>query len=248
MTSLWDRSGGRPDCRTTSALRDGGEFAHQLGMLDDADTRHHTTRAFTIGISGMSGSGRTLLLLAVCRLLRDNYSLAVLATQAARGHDGCREFLIRHKALAPARVSVVPDGHDPDLTLDALMTEFRPELVFLDREGDDCDRVDALADYRLHVVDGSADQVSPVDVIDVVNADLLALNQTRLGPSIDVHQTAAVRECLRLRGDAPSVFTQARYGIGTIDVARQFLESWRRVSAPNAWTPHVEDHPALAEV
>ena len=35
-------------------------------------------RAFTIGIGGPVGSGKTALLLALCRLLRDDYNLAVV--------------------------------------------------------------------------------------------------------------------------------------------------------------------------
>jgi urease accessory protein len=210
-------------------------------------TSSGAARAFSIGVSGTRESGRTQLLLAMCRLLRDNYSLAVLTTQSPPDQDGCREFLLRHKALAPARIALVLDEDDPDFAFDALMTEFRPELAFLDREANNGDWIDALAHYRVHVVDGS-DRLSADDVIDVVNADLLVINQTRLGLALDVQPTPALRDCLTVRGDAPCVFTQARHGVGTIAVARHFLECWRRMSAPAAWSEVAEERPLLTPV
>ena len=38
--------------------------------------RDYRSRAFTIGIGGPVGSGKTALLLALCRMLRDEYNLA----------------------------------------------------------------------------------------------------------------------------------------------------------------------------
>jgi urease accessory protein len=217
-------------------------------MLQHSVARDSAARAFTVGLSGTRGSGRTTLLLTLCRLLRDSYSIAVITSHAAPGQDSCRDFLVRHKALAPARIAVVPDDQDPGSALETLTTEFRPELIFLDRDGDDSHLADPHVDYTIHVVDGSAEGVSPYDAIDVVSADLLVLNQTRLGPSLDARPTALVRECLQLRGDGSAVFTQARYGIGTIEVARQFLESWRRISAPELWTPHTDARSAFTQV
>lgn len=217
-------------------------------MLHHSLDRGYAVGAFTVGISGSSTSGRPMLLLALCRLLRDNYSIAVVTTEAARSQDGCREFLIRHKALAPARLPIVLDEHMTDAALDSLAAEFRPEIVFLDRDGDGCDWGDMCAHFTIHVVDGSADGVAPYDIIDVVNADLLVVNQTRQGPPLREQRTALVHECLRHRGEASAVFTQARYGIGTIEVARQFLESWRRDRHPMAWAPHVADSAALTQV
>jgi urease accessory protein len=205
-------------------------------------------RAFTVGLSGTRGSGRATLLLSLCRLLRDSYSLAVITTHAPPGQDSCRDFLVRHKALAPARVTVVSNLQEPGSALEALAAEFRPDLVFLDCDGDDSDVADPHADYTIHVVDGSAEGVSPYDTAGVASADLLVLNQTRLGPSLDAQRTTLVRECLQLRGDASAVFTQARYGIGTIEVARLFLESWRRISAPELWNTRIEARPALTQV
>jgi urease accessory protein len=217
-------------------------------MLHHFLARGDAVDPFTVAVSGTSGSGRPMLLLALCRLFRDTYNIAVVTTEAARSEDGCREFLIRHKALAPARIPIVLDEHATDTALDSLAAEFRPELVFLDRDGDGCDWGDSCTHYTIHVVDGSADAMAPYDIIDVVNADLLVVNQTRCGPPLREQRTALVREYLEYRGEASTVFTQTRYGIGTIEVARQFLESWRRERQPLAWAPHVSDSATLTQV
>ena len=74
-------------------------------MLRQSTARDYATRAYTIGVSGSQAGGRTLLVLAMCRLLRDNYSIVVVTGHIGHGQDGGREFLIRHKALASSRIA-----------------------------------------------------------------------------------------------------------------------------------------------
>ena len=69
-----------------------GVFSERPGPL----ARDYRTRAFTIGIGGPVGSGKTALLLALCRLLRDEYELAVVTNDIFTKEDG--EFLVRHQA------------------------------------------------------------------------------------------------------------------------------------------------------
>ena len=62
--------------------------------------RDYRARAYTIGIGGPVGSGKTALLLALCRLLRDRYNIAVVTNDIFTKEDG--EFLVRHEALPPS--------------------------------------------------------------------------------------------------------------------------------------------------
>ena len=73
--------------------------------------RNYQTRAFTVGIGGPVGSGKTALLLALCRTLRDRYSLAVVTNDIFTKEDG--EFLVRHEALDPERITAVETGGCP---------------------------------------------------------------------------------------------------------------------------------------
>jgi urease accessory protein len=206
--------------------------------------RDYVTRAYTVGVSGSWESGKTTLLLALCRLLRDNYSIAVVTRKPAPGHDGSREFLIRHKALAPSRIVAVDDSSHTDLAIEWLMTESRPELIFVEDADDDASS-EALPDFTIHVVNGSGEQLSSDDAARAAVTHLLVLNKTHLGPPIDPERDGLVRESLRIRGDAPYVTAQLRYGIGTIEIARQLLGSWRQTSAPAAWARPLDAHVAL---
>src|SRR6185369_6300389 len=98
--------------------------------------RHYGSRAFTIGIGGPVGSGKTALLLALCRLLRDDYNLAVVTNDIFTREDG--EFLVRNQALPAERITAVETGgcphtavrDDVSQNLDALrqlMIKFHPQ-------------------------------------------------------------------------------------------------------------------------
>src|SRR5213595_3429814 len=114
-----------------------GAFAHRDAPLK----RSFTERAFTVGIGGPVGSGKTALLLALCRALRDDHNLAVVTNDIFTREDA--EFLTRHQALPPERIAAVETGGCPhtavrdDISqnLDALqqlMFAFQPELLFVE--------------------------------------------------------------------------------------------------------------------
>ena len=201
--------------------------------------RDPVTRAYTVGLGGSINSGKNLLLLALCRLLRDSYSIAVVTRPPAAGVDGSREFLIRHKALAPLRIVAVDDARHSDPAIEWLMTEFRPELIFGEDDGSEW-AIDARPDFRIHVVDGSGAGMSRYDAIGAAKSDLLVLNKTHIGPPLDIQRNISVRESICTRGSRPYVFAHARYGIGTVEIARQFLARWRQTHAPVAWARAVE--------
>src|SRR5690242_4349284 len=73
--------------------------------------RDFRARAFTIGIGGPVGSGKTALLLALCRRLREGYNLAVVTNDIFTKEDA--EFLVRNQALAPERIAAVETGGCP---------------------------------------------------------------------------------------------------------------------------------------
>jgi hypothetical protein len=54
-----------------------------------------------------------------------------------------------------------------------------------------------------------------------------------------------VRESVQIRGAAPYVITDLRYGIGTIEIAKEFLGRWRRTNAPAAWAEPLDAHVVL---
>src|SRR6186713_2904620 len=117
-----------------------GLFHERPAPLD----RDYGKRAFTIGIGGPVGSGKTALLLALCRSLRERVSLGVVTNDIYTREDA--EFLHRNEALAPERIRAVETGGCPhtairdDLSLNLLALEdlmpLRPQLLFVESGGD----------------------------------------------------------------------------------------------------------------
>src|SRR5580693_538743 len=108
-------------------------------------TRDYAQRAFTVGIGGPVGSGKTALLLALCRMLRDQVRLGVVTNDIFTREDA--EFLQRHEALPIERIRAVETGGCPHaairedishnlVALERLMEEESPELLFLESGGD----------------------------------------------------------------------------------------------------------------
>src|SRR2546428_3263448 len=73
--------------------------------------RDYRSRAFSIGIGGPVGSGKTALLLALCRKLRDRVQLAVVTNDIFTREDA--EFLVRNEAPPQERIRAVETGGLP---------------------------------------------------------------------------------------------------------------------------------------
>ena len=77
-----------------------------------------------VGVGGPVGSGKTALMDALCKRLRDRYDIAAITNDIYTKWDA--EFLVRSGALAPERIAGVETGTNyvvgqfafGDLTLD----------------------------------------------------------------------------------------------------------------------------------
>ena len=201
--------------------------------------RDYRERAYTVGIGGPVGSGKTALLLTLCRLLRDDYSLAVVTNDIFTKEDA--EFLVRHQALAPERISAVETGGCPhtavrdDISqnLDALgqlMLKFQPQLLFVESGGDNLAAQFSreLADFTIYVIDVSGgDKIPRKGGPGITQSDLLVINKTDLAPLVGADLAVMERDARRMRGDGPFVFAQVIHGIGVPDIAAQLLAQWR---------------------
>ena len=126
--------------------------------------RHYDERAFTVGIGGPVGSGKTALVLALCCALRDQLRLGVVTNDIFTREDA--EFLHRHHALAPERIRAVETGGCPhaaireDIShnldaLEQLTIDVRAELLFVESGGDNLAAQFSreLVDYTIYVID-----------------------------------------------------------------------------------------------
>ena len=218
-----------------------GSFHERRAAL----ARDYRERAFTIGIGGPVGSGKTALLLALCRLLRDDCNLAVVTNDIFTKEDG--EFLVRHHALPPERIVAVETGgcphtavrDDVSQNLDALgqlMVKFAPDLLFVESGGDNLAAQFSreLADFTIYVIDVSGgDKIPRKGGPGITQSDLLVINKTDLAALVGADLDVMARDSRRMRGEGPFVFAQVTGGVGVLEIASAVLSSWRAATAPD---------------
>jgi urease accessory protein len=212
------------------------------GLFEDRRAplaRDYRERAYTIGIGGPVGSGKTALLLALCRLLRDDYNLAVVTNDIFTREDA--EFLVRHQALPSERISAVETGGCPhtavrdDISqnLDALgqlMIRFQPQLLFVESGGDNLAAQFSreLADFTIYVIDvAGGDKIPRKGGPGITQSDLLVINKTDLASLVGADLGVMERDARKMRGNGPFVFAQVINNVGVRDIADRMLEHWR---------------------
>src|SRR5580698_3939534 len=211
-----------------------------------AKRRDYARRAFTVGIGGPVGSGKTALVLAFCRALRDSVSLGVVTNDIFTREDA--EFLHRNEALAPERIRAVETGGCPhaaireDIShnldaLEQLMFAVRPELLFVESGGDNLAAQFSreLVDYTVYVIDvAGGDKVPRKGGPGITQSDLLVINKTDLAPHVGASLDVMARDARAMRGDGPFVFSQANRGVGLDVIVDAILDAWRQVVAAPA--------------
>src|SRR5436309_10068179 len=105
------------------------EHADHPGHFHERETprrRDYRARAFTVGVGGPVGSGKTALLLALCRKLRDRVSLGVVTNDIFTREDA--EFLTRNDALPRERIRAVETGGFPHTAIRGDISHNLPAL------------------------------------------------------------------------------------------------------------------------
>jgi urease accessory protein len=199
------------------------------GRFADRDAprrRDFARRAFTVGIGGPVGSGKTALVLALCRALRDRRSLGVVTNDIFTREDA--EFLMRNEALPLDRIRAVETGGCPHaairdditpnlLALEDLMRTVTPELLIVESGGDNlaAQYSRELADYTIYVIDvAGGDKIPRKGGPGITQSDLLVINKIDLAPLVGASLEVMEYDSHRMRGGGPTVFAQVTAGIG----------------------------------
>jgi urease accessory protein len=212
------------------------------GLFHERDApmdRDYTKRAFTVGVGGPVGSGKTALMLALCRALRDHVSLGAVTNDIFTKEDA--EFLMRNEALPKERIRAVETGGCPHaaireditpnlLALEALMREVKPELLLVESGGDNlaAQYSRELVDYTIYVIDvAGGDKVPRKGGPGITQSDLLVINKTDLAPLVGASLEVMARDAKKMRGDGPTVFAQVTKQVGVDEICRQIVGAWR---------------------
>lgn len=190
-----------------------------------------TKQALRVGIGGPVGSGKTALVDALCKEMRERYQIAVVTNDIYTREDA--EFLTRSGALAPERILGVETGGCPHTAIreDASMnlaavTELGErfpdlDLVFVESGGDNLAATFSpeLSDLTLYVIDVSAgDKIPRKGGPGITRSDLLIINKTDLAPHVGASLEVMDRDARRMRGDRPFVFTNLKTRSGLREV------------------------------
>ena len=189
-----------------------------------------------LGIGGPVGSGKTALVDALCKRMRDRYQLGVVTNDIFTRED--MEFLVRSEALPAERIVGVQTGgcphtairEDASMNFDALdeLSARFPELdlIFLESGGDNlaASFSPELVDAAIYVIDVSGgDKVPRKGGPGVTRSDLLVINKIDLAPMVGASLDVMARDARAGRGDRPFLFTNIRTGEG-VDAVIAWIE------------------------
>lgn len=185
-----------------------------------------------VGIGGPVGSGKTALVDALCKSMRDRFEIAVVTNDIYTRED--QQFLIRSEALPEERILGVETGGCPHTAIredasmnlaavDELSQRFENlDFILVESGGDNLSATFSpeLADLTIYVIDVSAgDKIPRKGGPGITRSDLLVINKIDLAPQVGASLEIMKRDSLLMRGDRPFVFTnlKTKEGLKTIE-------------------------------
>ena len=188
-----------------------------------------------VGVGGPVGSGKTALVDALCKRLRDKFSIAVVTNDIYTREDA--EFLIRSGALPAERIRGVETGGCPHTAIredasmnlaaiDGLTRVFGDlDLIIVESGGDNLAATFSpeLSDLTIYVIDVAAgDKIPRKGGPGIMRSDLLIINKIDLAPHVGASLEVMERDARKMRGTRPFVFTNLKTGQG-LDAVIEFV-------------------------
>jgi urease accessory protein len=190
-----------------------------------------SSQVLRVGVGGPVGSGKTALVDALCKRLRDRYRIAVVTNDIYTREDA--DFLIRSEALTPDRIRGVETGGCPHTAIredasmnlsaiDDLMAVFPDlEMIIVESGGDNLAATFSpeLSDLTLYVIDVAAgDKIPRKGGPGIMRSDLLIINKIDLAPHVGASLEVMDRDAKKMRGAKPFVFTNLKtsHGLDTV--------------------------------
>jgi len=214
----------------------GSYMGREMPIIEGRDWAE---RAFTVGIGGPVGSGKTALMLALCNALREKYSIAAVTNDIFTREDA--EFLTKHKALPASRIRAIETGGCPhaavreDISanlaaLEDLHREFTSDILLIESGGDNlaANYSRELADYIIYVIDVSGgDKIPRKGGPGITQSDLLIVNKTDLAEIVGADLDVMDRDARKMREGGPTIFAQVKKGVGVEHIVGLIVSAWK---------------------
>lgn len=196
-----------------------------------------------VGIAGPVGSGKTALVDALCKSMRQQYKIAVVTNDIYTQEDA--QFLVRSQALERDRIIGVETGGCPHTAIreDASMNLAAIEeleqrfldldLIFVESGGDNLAATFSpeLVDLTIYVIDvAGGDKIPRKGGPGITKSDLLVINKIDLAPQVGADLDIMEKDTCRMRPNKPFVFTNLKTQTGLNEVINFITRS----------TPHLQ--------
>ena len=190
-----------------------------------------------VGVGGPVGSGKTSLVEALCKRLRDHYNIAVVTNDIYTKED--QQILIRAQALEEDRIIGVETGGCPHTAIredasmnlaavDDLNAKFPGlDVIFIESGGDNLAATFSpeLSDLTLYVIDVAAgDKIPRKGGPGITKSDLLVINKIDLAPHVGASLEIMERDAKKMRGTRPFIFSNLKTKQGLEDIVGFIVE------------------------
>ncbi len=191
-----------------------------------------------VGIGGPVGSGKTALVDALCKRMRDTFDIAVVTNDIYTRED--QQFLIRSQALPEDRIMGVETGGCPHTAIredasmnlaavDELCERWKDlDFIMVESGGDNLSATFSpeLADLTIYVIDVSAgDKIPRKGGPGITRSDLLVINKIDLAPYVGASLEVMNRDAKKMRGERPFVFSNLKTGVGLEQIVQFIIEA-----------------------
>jgi urease accessory protein len=206
-----------------------------MNSIAGTDLTNHPLR---VGIGGPVGSGKTALVEALCKRLRDNYDIYVITNDIYTKED--QLILTRAEALSAHRIMGVETGGCPHTAIredasmnlaaiDEMNRKFpHAELCFIESGGDNLAATFSpeLADLTIYVIDvAEGEKIPRKGGPGITRSDLLIINKIDLAPFVGANLAVMEADTLRMRANRPFVFTNLKSGEGVEQIANFIVKN-----------------------
>lgn len=207
------------------------------------------SRSLRLGVAGPVGTGKSSVIAAICRHMRDEFRIGVITNDIYTDEDA--RFLKSAGVLPEERIRAVETGSCPhtairdDVTMNLIAVEdmerdFAPlDIVLVESGGDNLTATfsPALVDAQLFVLDvaGGGD-VARKGGPGISGADLLVINKIDLGEHVDVDVVQMVADAEKARDGGP-VLALSRKRPETVEKLCDWVREMQKTFVAGGHTP-----------